>query len=86
MTAIIIEHPNAVVGRDRVRNQKRALFRALSNARIVMANPCGHPIQIIQDAVQVLNYLGTPTDHLLTQQRWDQFQRQYTVSHSQVAQ
>lgn len=86
MTAIIIEHPNAAVSRDRVRKQQRTIFRALSNARIVMANPCEHPIQIIQDAVQVLNYLGTPTDHLMTQQRWDQFQRQYAASHSQVAQ
>ncbi|GGA24036.1 hypothetical protein [Neptunicoccus cionae] len=86
MTAIILIHPSSAKGYERIRTRNISTLRALSNARIVLANPCEHPIQIIQDAVQVLNYLGTPTDHLMTQQRWDQFQRQYAASHSQVAQ
>ena len=76
MTAIIIEHPNAAIGRQRTRRRNRAILRALSNARIVMATQADHTLEVIKAAVEVLYHFGTPADRRIAQQRWDQMQRQ----------
>nr|WP_323779584.1 hypothetical protein [Amylibacter sp.] len=85
MTATIIDHPSAAIGRERIRNQQRAIFRALSNARIVMANHRDHTAVVIKDALEVLNHFGNSADQRIAQQRWDQIQRNSPTSQSGVA-
>ena len=85
MTAIITDHPSAAMGRERFRNRQRAIFRALSNARIVMANHRDHTAAVIKGALQVLNHFGTHADQRIAQQRWDQIQRNSPTSQSGVA-
>lgn len=85
MTAIIIDHPSAATGRERFRNRQRAVFRALSNARIVMANHRDHTTEVIKDALQVLNHFGNSADQRIAQQRWDQIQRNSPAHFAQVA-
>lgn len=85
MTAIIIDHPSAATGRERFRNRQRAIFRALSNARIVMANHRDHTAVVIKDALQVLNHFGNRADQRIAQQRWAQIQRISTAHLPQMA-
>lgn len=85
MTAIIIDHPNAALGRQRTRRRNRAVFRALSNARIFMANHRDHTAAVIKDALQFLNHFGNSADQRIAQQRWDQMQRNNPTSQSGVA-
>lgn len=85
MTAIIIDHPRAAIGRARTRNRQRAVFRALSNARIVMANHRDHTAAVIKGALQVLNHFGNSADQRIALQRWDQIQRNSQAHHAQVA-
>lgn len=85
MTVIIIDHPSAAMGRERFRNRQRAIFRALSNARIVMANHRDHTAAVIKDALEVLNHFGNRADQRIAQQRWAQIQRNSTAYRAQVA-
>lgn len=72
MTAIIIEHPNAAIGRQRMRRRDRAILCALSNARFVMAAQADFTPQVVTDAITVLHHFGTAKEQATATHHWNQ--------------
>ncbi|MDR6266391.1 hypothetical protein [Roseobacter sp. N2S] len=68
MTEIIIERPSAAASHERTRGHQRAVHQALSNVRIVKANPNECSTQVTTDALQVFSYFNVAAAQIITAQ------------------
>jgi hypothetical protein len=60
-----IPHPSRNLGIARIRQRRLAIFRALSNAREVLANPSDYTEQVKSDACAVLACWGSTDERVM---------------------